>query len=68
MASMSSTFPIAKAPSSGGSVVPHAPLPAGLKKRLAKLEALFEVLVDVYDEHGTHALTAVVEWFVAKIE
>lgn len=30
--------------------------------------ALLEIHVDVHDEHGTHALTAAFEWFVAKRE
>lgn len=32
----------------------------------AKGRALIEVAVDVFDEHGTHALTATFEWFVAR--
>jgi len=32
----------------------------------SKGRALLEISVDVYDETGTHALTAVVEWFVAR--
>lgn len=32
----------------------------------AKGRALLTVHVDVYDEHGTHALAAEVEWFVAR--
>lgn len=31
-----------------------------------KGRALVEVGVDLHDEHGTHALSATVEWFVAK--
>lgn len=30
--------------------------------------ALIEIMVDVHDERGTHALTATIEWFVAKKE
>ena len=33
-----------------------------------KGRALLEVAVDVHDEHGTHALAAVVEWLVARKE
>ncbi len=32
----------------------------------SKGRALLEIAVDVYDETGTHALTAVIEWFVAR--
>jgi RES domain-containing protein len=31
-----------------------------------KGRALVEVGVDLHDEHGAHALSATVEWFVAK--
>ncbi len=34
----------------------------------AKGRALVAVNVDVHDESGTHALSATVEWFVAKRE
>lgn len=34
----------------------------------AKGRALIEVPVDVFDEHGTHALAATFEWFVARQE
>jgi hypothetical protein len=34
----------------------------------SKGRASFEIPVDVYDENGTHALTAVIEWFIAKKE
>jgi acyl-coenzyme A thioesterase PaaI-like protein len=32
----------------------------------SKGRAFLEIQVDVYDETGTHALTAVIEWFVAR--
>ncbi len=35
---------------------------------MAKGRALVAVNVDVHDESGTHALSATVEWFVAKRE
>lgn len=28
--------------------------------------ALIEIAIDVHDEHGTHALAATIEWFVAR--
>lgn len=31
-----------------------------------KGRALIEIAVDVHDEHGTHALAATIEWFVAR--
>jgi acyl-coenzyme A thioesterase PaaI-like protein len=34
----------------------------------AKGRALISVMVEVTDEHGTHALSATFEWFVAKRE
>jgi acyl-coenzyme A thioesterase PaaI-like protein len=34
----------------------------------AKGRALLEIPVDVHDEKGTHALAAIVEWFVARKE
>jgi len=33
---------------------------------MSRGRALLEIQVDVYDEHGTHALAATFEWFVAR--
>jgi acyl-coenzyme A thioesterase PaaI-like protein len=35
---------------------------------MSRGRALFEIPVDVFDQQGTHALSCVVEWFVAKKE
>ena len=32
----------------------------------ARGKALLEIHIDVRDEHGTHALSAMAEWFVAR--
>ena len=59
-------------PAQGGvSAVATLPVEARAEFRAAltsKGRALVAVNVDVHDESGTHALSATVEWFVAKRE